>query len=157
MAKDGEQLQCVDLTEAVDEDVDAAVRFLGQLSGRLVAVEGFRSEPHERVLGAGVPTFCACLWLVEEMSEADVRAVGPATLGGGGSAGWRVWIGDLDYAIWRNACCARRSIRLRYAGEEWWRAQLNVSQPRDPSHLWFSDCGRDPPAAPHGAAIRYGG
>ncbi|MGH2986240.1 MAG: hypothetical protein ACRDLO_06095 [Solirubrobacterales bacterium] len=156
-------LTCIETTAWVDEDPEAAVRFLGQLSGHPIAVEDEPDEQEYRARLRAVaaegeqPAFCERLWLIEGLVEADARAVGLQTLAGIASPGWRAWIGAREFTIWRDASCARRSIKLRYAGVQWWRAQLQVAQTRAPGLLTFSDCRSDPPAAPHDAAIRYGG
>ena len=157
------ELHCVGVTSWADEDAEAAITFLGQLSGRLIAVEGPRDEEEYRLLlsdlagGVGARAFCGHLWLVEDLVEADAHSVGLQLLPGLASPGWRVWIGHRDYTIWRDARCARRSIKLRRGEAEWWRAQLRIMHPRDPHGLWLSDCTRDPAGVLHDWVIRYPG
>jgi hypothetical protein len=154
-------LACVAVTGWTDEYVEAAIRFVGQLSGRLVAVEGPRDEEeialvlHDLARGGRARAFCGRLWLVEELAESDARRFGLRSLPGIESPGWRVWIGRRDYTIWRDARCARRSVKLRHQGHEWWRAQVHITQRRDPHSLWLSDCTRDPDDAPHDDVLGY--
>lgn len=150
-------LKVVDLTEWVEEGVEAAINFLGQLSGRLIAVEGERDEEEYALALADQHhrPFCGQLWAIEDLTEVDARWAGLRLLPGIPSPGWRVWLGERDYLIWRDARCGRRSVKLRCGGAEWWRAQLAVHQPRDPYGLEFSDCTRDPAEVPHDARIWF--
>jgi len=148
------QLRCLELTEPVEENVSDAIRWLGQLSGRLIAVEGFIDGDDERVLER-VPVRCGMLWLIEELSGSDLAGAGPRARRGLACSAWRARIGDLALEIWADASCLRRSARIEHAGRSWWRAQLNVFQPRPPHHLWYSDCTLDPPGSPHQAPLRF--